>query len=742
MTRKAAESMQTALPGLEAPVQPEELEGVVDGVIFASDDGRFSVIRLQPVRTKGRVTVTLGCEPPLVGQQIHLKGSWVTHPRFGQQFKADSLVLSSPTSVEGIERFLASGVIEGCGPVNARRLVQHFGKDTLDIIENHPGRLKDVPGIGKKTAAKIAESYRAQSELREIMLWLESHGVSGTYAARIFKVYGSFGLQVLEKTPYRLAREVEGIGFATADAIASSLGLEKDDPGRVAAGIDYALQQIALSGHCCVPEDYLAGKAAKLLQVDSLQVHEVMKGQLQRQALAVEYVGGENLIYPPYLYQAEVKAARKLLYIQKYADEYESASIGRRIAKWEKRTGVNLAEGQREALRAALTHGVMVLTGGPGTGKTTVVRGIIDLLEAQGLTVQLGAPTGRAAKRLSEATDRKAMTVHRMLEAQGGSGGMSFAKDEEEQLEADAIILDEVSMMDIVLMEHFLLAVPDGCHLVLVGDVDQLPAVGPGSVLKDILRSGVIPKVCLTEVFRQGEGSGIVMNAHAINAGRLPACTPLGQGDFQFIALPDGTATAEMVVRLCREILPREGWSPLQDVQVLSPMHRNECGTENLNKLLQEALNPKSPQKPEFKNSVQTFRLGDKVMQTKNNYQKHVFNGDIGFIVQMEPEKASVKFADDFIVDYEKNELTELQLAYAMSVHKSQGSEYPIIILPLTESHYIMLQRNLLYTAVTRAKQRVILLGSQAALNTAVGNDRTKRRYTLLAERLAQQIDA
>jgi exodeoxyribonuclease V alpha subunit len=291
-----------------------------------------------------------------------------------------------------------------------------------------------------------------------------------------------------------------------------------------------------------------------------------------------------------------------------------------------------------------------------------------------------------------------------------------------------------------VLMEHFLLAVPDGCHLVLVGDVDQLPAVGPGSVLKDILRSGVIPKVCLTEVFRQGEGSGIVMNAHAINAGRLPACAPLGQGDFQFIALPDGTATAEMVVRLCREILPQEGWSPLQDVQVLSPMHRNECGTENLNKLLQEALNPKSPQKPEFKNSVQTFRLGDKVMQTKNNYQKHVFNGDIGFIVQMEPEKASVKFADDFIVDYEKNELTELQLAYAMSVHKSQGSEYPIIILPLTESHYIMLQRNLLYTAVTRAKQRVILLGSQAALNTAVENDRTKRRYTLLAERLAQKI--
>lgn len=730
---------QLTLPGLQTA---EEIEGVVDGVIFASEDGRFSVIRLQPVQTKSRLTVTLSCEPPLVGQQIHLKGHWVIHPRFGQQFKADSMHLSSPTSLAGIERFLASGVIDGLGPVNARRLVQHFGKETLDIIEHHPKRLQEVPGIGKKTAEKIAESYRAQSELREIMLWLESHGVSGTYAARIFKVYGSFGLEILENHPYRLAREVEGIGFATADAIAGSLGMEKDDAGRVASGIDYALQNISLSGHCCVPEDPLVDRSAKLLQVGRERVREVLKVQLQRQALAVEYVNGgtEPLIYPPYLYQAEVKAAKKLLYIQKYADEYEIASIDNRIGKWESRTGVTLAEGQREALRAALSHGVMVLTGGPGTGKTTVVRGIIDLLEAQGLEVQLGAPTGRAAKRLAEATGRKAMTVHRMLEAQGGSSGIAFAKDEDEQLEADVIILDEVSMMDIVLMEHFLLAVPDGCHLVLVGDVDQLPAVGPGSVLKDILRSGVIPKVCLTEVFRQGEGSGIVMNAHAINAGRLPACTGLGQGDFQFISLPDGTATAEMVVKLCKELLTQEGWDPLQDVQVLSPMHRHECGTENLNKLLQEALNPKSPQKPEFKNSVQTFRLGDKVMQTKNNYQKHVFNGDIGFIVQMEPEKASVKFGDDLIVDYEKSELIELQLAYAMSVHKSQGSEYPIIILPLVESHFIMLQRNLLYTAVTRAEQRVILLGSKAALNTAVENDRTRRRYTLLAERLAQQI--
>jgi exodeoxyribonuclease V alpha subunit len=458
--------------------------------------------------------------------------------------------------------------------------------------------------------------------------------------------------------------------------------------------------------------------------------------------LSVETIGSQALIYPPYLYRAEQKVARKLLYLQKYANPLSVADPAKLVAEWETMTGLDLAEGQQEAMAAVLTHGIFVLTGGPGTGKTTVVRGMLDMLELAGLDILLGAPTGRAAKRLAEATGRKTMTVHRMLEAQGGrndDGSSMFAKDADEQLEADAIILDEVSMMDIVLMQHFLDAVPDGCHVILVGDVDQLPAVGPGAVLKDILRSEVIPSVCLTEVFRQNEESTIVLNAHAINAGRLPVCKPTG--DFQFIEQPDAQQTAQTIVNLCTRILPEQGWNPLYDVQVLSPMHRQECGVENLNKLLQAALNPKDPGKPEFVNSVQTFRMLDKVMQMKNNYTKRVFNGDIGFITAVEADHITVYFSEDLSADYEKSELNELQLAYAMSVHKSQGSEYPVVILPLTPGHRIMLQRNLLYTAVTRAKRQVILLGSKAALNTAVENDRTRKRYTLLAERLRQSLD-
>lgn len=719
----------------------EKICGTVDTIIFASQDNRFAVLKLSPEKLSTQITVTLNGIAPLIGQLLEIEGEWVKHPKFGQQFKATTYKTVAPTEISGIEKFLASGAINGIGPAMAKKIVAEFGEKTLEIIAKSPNELLKVPGIGKKTAEKISTSYLEQSELTEIMVWLENHGISNTYAGKIFAKYGSFAIDIMEKDIYRLFQDIEGIGFLTADKLAFNLGIQREDKRRIISGIDYALIQLCNNGHCCIPEMALVDKTAKILQVNNQIIFTILKEHIDNGSLNTEVVGGETLIYPPYLYYAEKKVATRLLQLQQATEPLSEDNLSLFIKVWEKDNQIQLAQKQKEAIKACLHHGVLVLTGGPGTGKTTVIKGILSILKAQGLKIRLAAPTGRAAKRLSETTGQKALTIHRLLEAnnlaQDDNLQLGFSKDIDDQLDADVIILDEVSMVDIVLMHHFLNAVPDGCRIILVGDTDQLPAVGPGSVLKDIIRSQKIPAIRLDEIFRQAQTSMIIQNAHIINAGRLPDIRKQ-YSDFVFYELNDDTSITQKILDLCTKDLPHEGFDVLKDVQVLSPMHRFLCGVENLNLMLQEQLNPKKNQ-DELKYSSQTFRVGDKVMHIRNNYQKNVFNGDIGFIQDINNEKLTVDYFDH-IVTYEKNELNELTLAYASSVHKSQGSEYKVVIIPLSTSHYIMLQRNLLYTAITRAKQKVIIIGSKKALMTAIQSNRTQKRYTLLAERLAHKL--
>lgn len=719
----------------------EKICGTVDTIIFASQDNRFTVLKLSPEKLSTQITVTLNGIAPLIGQLLEIEGEWVKHPKFGQQFKAMTYKTVAPTEISGIEKFLASGAINGIGPAMAKKIVAEFGEKTLEIIAKSPNELLKVPGIGKKTAEKISTSYLEQSELTEIMVWLENHGISNTYAGKIFAKYGSFAIDIMEKDIYRLFQDIEGIGFLTADKLAFNLGIQREDKRRIISGIDYALMQLCNNGHCCIPEMALVDKTAKILQVNNQIIFTILKERIDNGSLNTEVVGGETLIYPPYLYYAEKKVATRLLQLQQATEPLSEDNLSLFIKVWEKDNQIQLAQKQKEAIKACLHHGVLVLTGGPGTGKTTVIKGILSILKAQGLKIRLAAPTGRAAKRLSETTGQKALTIHRLLEAnnlaQDDNLQLGFSKDIDDQLDADVIILDEVSMVDIVLMHHFLNAVPDGCRIILVGDTDQLPAVGPGSVLKDIIRSQKIPAIRLDEIFRQAQTSMIIQNAHIINAGRLPDLRKQ-YSDFVFYELNDDTSITQKILDLCTKDLPHEGFDVLKDVQVLSPMHRFLCGVENLNLMLQEQLNPKKNQ-DELKYSSQTFRVGDKVMHIRNNYQKNVFNGDIGFIQDINNEKLTVDYFDH-IVTYEKNELNELTLAYASSVHKSQGSEYKVVIIPLSTSHYIMLQRNLLYTAITRAKQKVIIIGSKKALMTAIQSNRTQKRYTLLAERLAHKL--
>lgn len=713
----------------------EQLEGLIEDIVFQSDDGMFCVLRIDS-KAAGHITAVYHGTPPYLGEQVQLEGSWTEHSRFGRQFDAAVCRVVQPTSAAGIERFLASGVIRGVGPVTASRIVERFGSETLEIMGSCPERLAEIKGISAKKAADIGEAYAGLSEMRELMLFLEAHGISSGYAARLQAAYGSTAITRIKENPYSLASDIDGIGFKTADRMAMSMGLARDAKERIVAGLSYALTQAAAAGHTCVPEELLLRETVRLLVIDSQPVQEAFADLLARDMLRTEEVGGLRLIYPEYLYRAETGTARRLLALRDQAKPITRVNADKVIADWEREAGLVLADAQKEAIHASLRHGVFVLTGGPGTGKTTVVKGIINVLEKAGCRILLAAPTGRAARRLADSSGHPALTVHRLLEYQPNTGGFNFGKDDSEPLDAEAVIIDEASMLDISLTYNLLKAIPGGCRLIFVGDVDQLPSVGAGSVLKDIIRSGKMPVVRLENVFRQAEVSPIVRNAHRINHGQMPEFA--AGSDFELVEFSNEQAAAEYVARTYAQMAAASDW---RRVQVLSPMHKNPCGVQNLNKILQQYLNPPASFKPEVTIPGSVLRVGDKVMQIRNNYDKDVFNGDIGRIVRIEGKNVVVAYPErpeGDTVTYAQGEVEELQLAYAMSVHKSQGSEYPCVILLMVPSHYIMLQRNLLYTAVTRAKEKVLIVGTKAAIYTAVENDKTRRRYSLLAERLQE----
>ncbi len=720
----------------------EEIQAIIEDIIFQSDDNMFCVLRVSN-NELGKFTAVYHGTAPYLGENIKMTGKWIEHTRFGRQFDAQVLSVVQPTSAAGIERFLASGAIKGVGPAVAAMIVNHFGDMTLEILGSAPERLVEIRGIGKKKAAAIAESYKDLAGLRELMLFLETNGVSSGYAARLQAAYGSTAITRIQNNPYCLATDIDGIGFKTADRIAMNMGVPADSDERLIAGLSYALTSAGAAGHTCVPEALLVKETARVLMVDKESVQFIFNKLMERDMLRTEEMGDTRFIYPEYLYKAEVQTARRLVMLRDQAKPITRVNADEVIARWERNAGIELAQEQREAIYASLQHGVFVLTGGPGTGKTTVVKGIINVLEKAGCRILLAAPTGRAARRLAESSGRPAMTVHRLLEYQptGDSGPLAFGKDDSDPLDAEAIVIDEASMLDINLTYHLLKAVPGGCRVIFVGDKDQLPSVGAGSVLSDMIRSECLPVVKLENVFRQAEVSSIVLNAHKINRGQMPQFSNSTDSDFRLQEFINENEAAEYVASLYAHMVYEKDW---RQVQVLSPMHKNPCGVQNLNKLLQEQVNPAVPGAPEINIPGNVLRVGDKVMQTRNNYEKDVFNGDIGRVVKIEGKNLVVSFPDrpeGDIVTYEQGEADELQLAYAMSVHKSQGSEYANVILLMVPSHYIMLQRNLLYTAVTRAKENVLVVGSQRAVRTAVENDRTRKRYSLLAERLQEDSE-
>ncbi|MEP7336602.1 MAG: ATP-dependent RecD-like DNA helicase [Acidobacteriota bacterium] len=715
------------------------ITGMVERVTFHSKETGYTVLRFR-VQGEREPSVAVGNFSSVSpGESLRLTGHWTTHPQYGQQFKIVEHATLRPATIAGIQKYLGSGLIKGIGPVTAKRIVEHFKEKTLEIIETDIARLGEVKGIARAKVEMIQRAWEEQRSIKEVMLFLQSHAVSTHFAIKIFKQYGNEAISIVEQTPYRLAVDVYGIGFRSADQIARNLGMPADSPERMKAGLRHVLLEASEEGHCFLPQNELVARAAKALEIENEAMLAATTALMLDEGLLRMGAGAdEHAIYLPPFWQAERAVARRLKLLLEKRVQVNSSRVESWLSRFTERRGIELSDEQRSAIEQATKERVMVLTGGPGTGKTTTLRTMVQLFEAMGKQVALASPTGRAAQRLAEVTGREARTIHRLLEFDPSQTG--FKRNEEWPLDADVVIVDESSMIDLVLANNLLKAVDVKSQLVLVGDVDQLPSVGAGTVLRDLINSGVVPVARLTQVFRQAAESLIVQNAHRINRGEFPQLIKPGEraSDCYFIEADTPEKIVDLIVNSVAVSLPKRfGYDPLRDIQVLSPMHRGHAGATHLNEVLQQALNPPSAGKAELARGNRTFRVGDKVMQRVNNYKLEVFNGDLGTIEIIDPAEQgiAVRFGDR-IVQYDSADALELAHGFCVTVHKSQGSEYPVVVLPLHTSHFLMLSRNLIYTALTRAKKTVVMIGSVKALGVAMNNLEAMRRFTGLAREL------
>ena len=715
------------------------IHGLLERISFHNEENDFVVAKLREKDKRELTTIVGNLSGINPGESLKLTGQWVHNKKFGEQFQVESFEVTIPATLFGIQKYLASGLINGIGPIMSERIVEKFGLDTLEVIEKKPERLSEVEGIGPKRISMIRKAWEEQKEIKEIMIFLQGHGVSASYSAKIYKQYGNQSIEIVRENPYRLAHDIYGTGFITADKIAQNLGIDRNSLIRAKAGLLYVLNQLTEEGHVYYPETQLIHKAKEILNVDEEIIMLAVKELSKEKEIFLEDLDPEGHHRAAFLapfYVAETGVAQRLINLKESLSNIRPIHPEKAIEWVQQKLNIELAKRQEEAILLAATSKVLIITGGPGTGKTTIITAILRIFQQLRLRILLAAPTGRAAKRMNEATGWEAKTIHRLLEYSPYKGG--FKKDQDDPLEADVVIIDETSMVDTLLMYHLLKAIPSHAHLILVGDVDQLPSVGPGNVLKDIIRSGRFTVVTLTEIFRQAQESTIVVNAHKVNQGQFPVSKEIdhpGKTHFQFIQEEDPEKILQNILDLCSERIPRHfRFHPLREIQVLTPMHKGTIGVTNLNVELQKRLNPGPPG---ITRGAWNFRSGDKVMQIVNNYDKDVFNGDIGLISKIDPEQreAVIEF-DGRPVPYDYSDLDEVVLAYAVSVHKSQGSEYPAVILPVVTQHYMLLQRNLIYTGITRAKKLVILIGTKKALSIAVRNNKPQRRYTLLSERL------